>query len=319
MIALGDVTVVLCTRDGCSKGYLDTAMRSVLDQSPPPSEVIVVDDASADGTPEHVRCTYPQVHVVANVRTGLAAARNTGVAAARGRWIAFMDDDDVWRPWKLAGQLAQIAGSDRPEWTIWATRTVPIDSDGRITSRPVRQDHLARWPACLLACPVAPSGVLMAKALLDRFGVFAEDLPGGSAYDYFNRCLAGGATVCFSEQVLLEYRRHGRQMTSRNRLLEFLLAIDEVLPRYLEQLPSPQADRVRTARLLTQYRTCLVRVGPRCAASYWRRTPLRRGPLSWRGGVYPLLDAAARALPLRVQARLLDLAALSVTGRASPR
>ena len=315
MIDAGDVTVVLCTRDGLSKGYFDAAVRSVLDQSLAPGEVIVVDDASTDGTPQYARRTYPHLRVVANARSGLAACRNTGIGAARGRWIAFIDDDDVWHPGKLAAQLAQIGGSDLPESTIWAARMVRIDSAGRVASRPVF-DQLARWPACLLGSPALPSGVIMARALLDRFGAFAEHLRVGSAYEYWIRCLAGGATIRFSDAVLLEHRQHDHQMTAPQRLLELQLAVDAMVAPYLERLPAAQADRVRTARLLMHCLLLLFRSGPRTAARYWRRTPLRRGGIAWRVSLYPLLAAAARPLPLGAGIRVRDFVTRAVTGPA---
>jgi glycosyltransferase involved in cell wall biosynthesis len=311
MTGAGDVSVVMCTRDGRSKGFVDAALRSVLNQSSPPGEVIVVDDASTDGTAQYVRDTYPRVRVVANDRKGLAAARNVGIALASGGWVAFIDDDDVWRPEKLARQLAQIDGSDRPEFTIWSSRMVQIDAEGRIT-RHVRLDHFARWPACLLACPVTPSSVLMATSLLDRFGGFSEHLSYGSAFDYWVRCLAGGVRIVFSDDVLLEHRRHAQQMTRQDRTMATVLAADAIVTPYLERLAPPQAGRVRAARVLLFYRSLLIRAGPRSAARYWRETPLRKAPVDWRGSLYPLLDTAAAGLPWRLRARLRDLAARMV-------
>ena len=306
------VTVVICTRDGRSKGYFDAALRSVLDQSAPPADVILVDDGSTDGTADYARVTYPQIRIVANPRTGLAAARNTGIAHASTRWIAFIDDDDIWRPHKLARQLAQIADSERPDWTIWAARMVPIDDEGRTAWRPIRLDHFARWPACLLACPITPSGVIVSGALFDRFGGFAEHLSEGSAFDYWARCMAGGAQIAFSRDVLVEHRRHARQMTSRDRTMETVLAGDAIVIPYLRLLPPAQAERVRTARALMYWRWFLTHRGPRWAVRYWRATPLRPARMDWRGTLYPLLDTAAAGLPAALRARLRDIAARTV-------
>lgn len=313
MSAAGDVSVVLCTRNGRSKGFLDTTLRSVLEQTAPPGEVILVDDASADGTADHVRRAYPQVRVIASARAGLAAARNTGVAAARGRWIAFVDDDDVWRPGKLAEQLRQIGGSDRADATIWASRMVQIDGSDRVVSAPVPNDHLARWPACLLGSTITPSGVLLSRALYDRFGGFNEGLADASAYEFFIRCLAGGAAARFTDTVVLEYRRHQRQMTASPRTIELMLACDAFIRPHLATLPAAIADRVRTARTLTIYRSFAVRLGLRGAGSYWRRTPLRPLRLGWRAAAYPVLDAAAHVLPPRLGAALRDVAVRIVT------
>ncbi len=313
MSAAADVTVVMVTRDGRSKGYFDAAVRSVLEQTAPPAEMIVVDDGSVDGTAQYTRRTYPAVRVVANAGTGLAAGRNTGIAFARRRWITFIDDDDRWRPEKLARQLAQIAGSERPESTIWASRMVAIDAGGRIASPPVRLDHLARWPACLLGCPITPSGIMVARTLLDRFGGFSEHLSEGSAFDFCARCLEGGATIAFSDEVLIEHRRHSRQMTRRDRTLATTLASDAIVLPHLERLPAWQADRLRTARALLYWRWFFTHAGPRHAAGYWRATPLRPARLNWRGTLFPLLDTAAARLPQPLQVRLRRLATRSVS------
>ena len=309
-----DVSAVLCTRNGRSKGFLDAALRSVFEQSAPPGEVIVVDDASTDGTADHVQRVHPQVRLVANPRRGLAAARNTGVAAARGRVIAFIDDDDVWRREKVADQLRQIDGSGRPDATICASRMVAIDPDGRVTSPPVPIDHLARWPACLLGSTITPSGVMLPRALFDRFGGFDERLAEASAYEFWIRCLAGGATVRFTDAVALEYRRHQRQMTVSARSIELMLACDAFIRPHLQTLPAPIADRVRAARTLTLCRSFALRLGVRGAASYWRRTPLRPLRIGWRAAAYPVLDAAAHVLPARYGTALRDAAVKTVTG-----
>jgi glycosyltransferase involved in cell wall biosynthesis len=314
MRAAGGVSVLLCTRNGLSRGFLDAALRSVLDQSDPADEVILVDDASRDGTVDHVQRQYPGVRVVPNARAGLASARNTGVAASQGRWIAFVDDDDVWRPGKLVEQLRQISGSERPDQTICASRMVQVDGSGRPGKSSVPMDHLGRWPACLLGSPIAPSGVMLPRAVFERFGGFDERLAEASAYEFWIRCLAGGVTVRFTDEIVLEYRRHGEQMTSSPRAIELMLGCDAFIGPHLQTLPAAVADRVRTARTLTVYRSLAWRLGVRRAASYWHRTPLRPLRMGWRACTYPLLDAAARALPRSLGAALRDAAVRTVTG-----
>jgi hypothetical protein len=101
-------------------------------------------------------------------------------------------------------------------------------------------------------------------------------------------------------------------MSGVDRTVDLMLAVDEMMLPHFERLPAAQADRVRTVRLFAGCQSALVHTGPRSAASYWRRTPLRRGRMDWRAGVHVLLDTAARPLPPRFQAQLRDLAARSV-------
>lgn len=87
-----------------------TALRSVLWQSLPPTEVIVVDDGSSDGTAAAVESLgAPTVRLIRQANGGISAARNTGILAAQGDWVAFQDSDDEWLPTKLERQFAAHA------------------------------------------------------------------------------------------------------------------------------------------------------------------------------------------------------------------
>ena len=101
----GDVSVIVPAHD--AEQTIARALRSVDLQTVRPREVVVVDDASTDGTRavvEGLSLSVP-IRVVASPRRGAAAARNAGVAAARGEIIAFLDADDAWYPTKLEEQL----------------------------------------------------------------------------------------------------------------------------------------------------------------------------------------------------------------------
>ncbi len=90
-------------------GVLLDAVASVLRQTLPAFEIIVVDDGSTDDTPRVTASLPPPVRVIRQDNRGVAAARNTGILAARGEWIAFLDSDDIWLPSKLEEQTACVA------------------------------------------------------------------------------------------------------------------------------------------------------------------------------------------------------------------
>lgn len=85
---------------------ISRALRSVYAQTFPADEVIVVDDGSTDGTAEVVRAEFPKVRLIQQANSGPSAARNAGIQTSKGRWIAFLDADDRWLPWKLQRQMA---------------------------------------------------------------------------------------------------------------------------------------------------------------------------------------------------------------------
>jgi glycosyltransferase involved in cell wall biosynthesis len=281
------VSVVLCSRNGLSRGFLEEALRSVLEQSVRPAEVIVVDDGSTDGTSNWLRKNLPEVKVLANEGGGLAAARNTGIRRALQPLIALIDDDDVWLQDKLALQLAQVSACPRPEATIWVAQAVAVPNPSAFAS----------WPACLLASPVLHSGALLPAALLRRVGPFDESLAYGSAFQYWIRCLQAGAELCFSERPLLVLRRHSAQMTAPARLLDNALAVDRLLLPLLQQVPAPLAGRIRGARLLMTWRSLARRVSRGAAIRYWAGSPLRPAPFGPRILASFLLDSAAACRP----------------------
>jgi glycosyltransferase involved in cell wall biosynthesis len=104
------VSVVIPVYNG--ERYLSQALDSVLAQEYPRIEVIVVDDGSTDGSADIAR-GYQAVRYLYQSNAGPAAARNTGIGAASGEFIAFLDHDDVWVPWKLQTEMECFR--DHPE------------------------------------------------------------------------------------------------------------------------------------------------------------------------------------------------------------
>ena len=120
------VTVVVPTYNRAA--YLDETLRSILAQTSPPDEVIVVDDGSTDDTPAVCARQAGMVRYIRQENSGLpAVARNRGIAEAKGTWIAFCDSDDVWRPQKLEVELAALEATGA-QWAV--SDFGVIDPDG---------------------------------------------------------------------------------------------------------------------------------------------------------------------------------------------
>jgi len=100
------------------KDYLRRAVDSILSQTVPVDEIIIIDDGSTDGTSEAVAALYgSQVRVVRQKNAGVSAARRRGIAEARGEWIAFLDSDDEWTPERNAQLLS--AANRVPDDVAW--------------------------------------------------------------------------------------------------------------------------------------------------------------------------------------------------------
>src|SRR5438105_4312021 len=104
------VSVIIPTRNRCER--LRLAVRSVQEQTYRDLEIVIVDDASFDDTPSLASALArddPRIVIVRNEEaTGAARARNQGIAAGHGRFVAFLDDDDVWLRRKLDDQMAYL-------------------------------------------------------------------------------------------------------------------------------------------------------------------------------------------------------------------
>jgi GT2 family glycosyltransferase len=114
------------------------AIDSVLGQTYPHCHVILVDDGSTDGTETAVRERYgqsPRVRVLRERNRGVSAARNAGLVAATGDYVAFLDSDDLWRPWKLAVQVACLERlRAHGVGMLWSDMDL-VDEHGAVTVR----------------------------------------------------------------------------------------------------------------------------------------------------------------------------------------
>lgn len=161
-------------------GWLEEAIRSVLDQTFYDLEVIVVDDASNDSTAEIVRSiTDGRVSYVRHDQnSGAGAARNTGIRVAKGAYIAFQDSDDIWLPQKLEKQMNVIRNAP-PEVGVVYSRLLRVEGSKktRIPSgnRRLREGNLHR--ALLRDNFVGTPAVLARSECFAKAGLFSEDLP----------------------------------------------------------------------------------------------------------------------------------------------
>ena len=154
------------------------AVASVLAQTWREFELIVVDDGSTDDTPEALAPYASRIRLLRREnRGGVSAARNAGMAAARGEWLAFLDSDDLWLPEKLARQMAYLAAHPDAAWCqteeTWVRRGV------RLKQPPTHRKIGGRiFFQSLERCMVSPSAVILHRRLLEEHGGFDEDPPG---------------------------------------------------------------------------------------------------------------------------------------------
>ncbi len=196
--------------------YLREALDSIVAQTYRPLEIIVVDDGSQDGTAAVVAEYGEQVHYLWQPNAGETAARNRGLDAAQGEWVAFLDADDVWHPQKLVRQMARF--QERPELDLSFTQfqhfwTPELGAE---------ETHYRGHP---LSQPVSAYGIitlLARRQAFERFGRFVED---GSRTPqniiWFLHATEHGATIEVLPEVLVYRRLHPNNLSRQNGLTTF--------------------------------------------------------------------------------------------------
>jgi len=207
------VTVVIPTHN--RRLLLLEAIASVRTQCDcPPVEIIVVDDGSTDGTDVAVAEFAESVRYVWQGQRGVAAARNRGASLARGEWLAFLDSDDLWKPRKLAAQLAFHQA--HPELAISQTDEIWFRHGRRVNPRSYHGKPSGDiFLPSLHRCLVSPSAVLIRRATFVALGGFDEGLQVCEDYDLWLRVASRMEVGLIREPLVIKRGGHADQLSRR--------------------------------------------------------------------------------------------------------
>jgi glycosyltransferase involved in cell wall biosynthesis len=211
--------------------FLAEAVDSILAQTWRPLEVLVIDDGSTDGTPAVLARYTGRVRAMRRANAGPAVARNSGLAAARGEFVAFLDADDLWHPEKLSRQMARF--EERPELEICLCHVQNFWT-GELSREEARfRDHRIATPLA----GYSPVTLLARRAIFDRLGPFRTDVRHVHDTDWFMRATERGAVMELMPDVLVQRRLHPgnrtrhRGQASRDEYLELVKArLDSLRP-----------------------------------------------------------------------------------------
>jgi glycosyltransferase involved in cell wall biosynthesis len=278
--------------------WLPETLASILAQGHPDFEVVLVDDGGSDDLAGWAaRLGDPRVRVVRQENAGVSAARNRGVAEARGELVAFCDSDDLWEAFTLERLVGRF-DDDPSVGLVYGWHDV-IDGDGRPTGRLCAYDWEGDiWERLVTANAVPMSAALVPKAVFtelggfrvnrDRFPIDVED------WELWIR-LADRHRVAVVKEVLMHHRRHDTNSTSSS--VDSLDAAYRCLLQTAFEGQSPQRLALRpiaTARaeMLLGWHSLVDDEDARRALAY-RRSAARHHPPLRRSGDYWRLGAAA--------------------------
>jgi glycosyltransferase involved in cell wall biosynthesis len=191
---------------------LAAALDSVRAQSISPHEIIVVDDGSTDNTRELLTRHYRDVRYIFQQNSGVSHARNTGIRAASGDWIALLDSDDRWEPGKLARQQAAIRAN--PGFKLCHSDEIWIRHGNRVNPRKKHAKHGGRiFRHCLPLCVISPSAVMIHRDIFREIGLFDETLPACEDYDLWLRICAVHPVLYVEQPLIVKVGGHADQLS----------------------------------------------------------------------------------------------------------
>lgn len=194
------------------------AVNSVLGQTFTDYELIVVDDGSDDETLQALAPYSRRFRLIRQDNRGVSAARNAGIAEAKGSLIAFLDSDDLWLPHKLKAQTDFFAANPAAMWQqtaeIWIRNGVRVNPKRRHAKQAGQI-----FQASLELCLISPSAVMLRRELLAEFGGFDECLPACEDYDLWLRILTKYPVYLDPAYGIIKHGGHADQL-SRNPALD---------------------------------------------------------------------------------------------------
>jgi glycosyltransferase involved in cell wall biosynthesis len=217
------------------KKTLSRSIDSVVNQTYKPSEIIIVDDGSTDGTRDFILNSYPNIKYFFQPKKGVSSARNKGIRESSSDWVAFLDSDDEWLPQKLEKQINQLG--KHSEIFISHTNEIWIRNGVRVNQMKKHQKYGGYiFDKCLDICRISPSSVLIHKRVLKDVGVFDEALQVCEDYDLWLRITSKYSVLFERELLIVKYGGHKDQLSKvkegieqfRIQSLEKILALNHL-------------------------------------------------------------------------------------------
>jgi glycosyltransferase involved in cell wall biosynthesis len=207
------VSVVIPTYNRLSQ--VEEAIESVLNQTYRDFELWVVDDGSKDGTGEALRGYGDSLKYISQENMGVSAARNLGLRISGGKYIAFLDSDDLWEPKKLEIQVRCM--EENPQFPLCYTDEIWIRKGVRVNPKKKHAKY-SGWifEKCLPLCIISPSSALMKRSLFEEIRGFDETLPVCEDYDFWLRVTCRYPVLFIDKKLIIKRGGHTDQLSARS-------------------------------------------------------------------------------------------------------
>lgn len=283
---------------------LAQAIQSVLDQRLTDFELIIVDDGSTDDTPTGVNAyNDPRIRYIRQANAGVSAARNRGIQEASGRYIAFLDDDDLFLPTKLEKQVAYLEA--HPEMAMVHSRYVILDAKNNLIETIPSQGAGQLYLPFLKSCTVALPTVMLRREIFDAVGLFDQSMTIGEDIHLWIR-IAKHYPIGEIQEPLVKIRQP--DIRARRDTIKILHAFLKIISE--NRAASPQIGPLFWRRLIAYqhnlYGHQLLTTQPEQMALAWRwlLTGMVQWPFSPRGWLLGLRLIFRTLVPLRAQSLL---------------
>ena len=207
------VSVVIPTYNRIN--FLFRAIDSILKQTYPIHQIIVVDNNSTDNTSEILRNKYTKIEILSEHKQGVSSARNKGIKFSNSDWIALLDSDDSWKPEKIEKQLSLYEKSKKKLRVIhtdelWYKDKVLLNQKNKH-----EKSGGDIFEKCVRLCCISPSSALIRSDLFDDIGYFDESFPACEDYDFWLRVTAREKILFLDEPLTIKFGGHDDQLSKK--------------------------------------------------------------------------------------------------------
>ena len=240
---------------------VERAVQSALNQTYQDFEIVVVDDGSTNGTPGVIAALANEDRRIRCMRhdgkLGAQAARNTGIHAAHGKWIAFLDSDDEWLPEKLEKQVKALAEGNFDPWTVVHSNAIWLDTaTGKQLPEEVPVVEGGDVYPLLLTKPgpLFP-GMLVSRPALERINYLDENVPSYQEWDTSIQ-LAKFCRFIYLREPLFVYHLHAGETISKNKK-RGLLGYQYIIDKFEQEIKDVCGVAVWESHQMNQLIRCL--------------------------------------------------------------